>query len=135
MKAPVPDNRRNPLFFEADGDFNPGWALFIAFSLEGLLVSGAAIVGLVRKPEVWQLGAVSLGFIVFAMIATAIIVVPIARAKLLVQLKGAPGEIAGAAAIGGGLMAMGFTAAAPGEILTADHLEPPTGQGRPGDED
>jgi len=127
---------RTPLLYEKDGDFNPGWALFIAFSVLGALVCLAAIVALVRKPEAWGLGAAVLGFISFAMLATALIVVPIARAKLLVQLKSAPGEIASsaAAASSAGLSiatVVGGSIPTAGEILGEAELQPPVAHGRP----
>lgn len=76
-------DRRNPLLFEADGDFNPGWLLFIAFALLGVgLVLTAAAVAL-RDPKAWMAIVAGFSFVAFAMLCTAIIVVPIARAKLL----------------------------------------------------
>lgn len=76
-------SRDNPLFFEQDGDFNPGWALFMAFSVVGLLASAAIMVVAYTNPKVAYVAIAALSFIAFAMLCTAIIVVPIARAKLL----------------------------------------------------
>lgn len=102
----VPENRRNPLWFEADGDFNPGWALFIAFSVLGALGSAAALVVSVIHEAAWPVAVAALSFIAFAMLCTAIIVVPIARAKLLAPaLKDAAGSISAAAAGQGGRLA------------------------------
>lgn len=96
-KPVVPDNRRNPLLFEADGDFNPGWLLFIVFSALGALMAAAAAVVAVLHEASWPALVAGLSFIAFAMLCTAIIVVPIAKAKLLTRLKNAPGDIASAA--------------------------------------
>ena len=101
-KPVVPENRRNALFFEADGDFNPGWALFIQFSEIGALASVAAGVATIINPEAWPALVAALSFLAFAMLCTAIIVVPIAKAKLLTRLKNAPGDIASAATGGQG---------------------------------
>ena len=94
--------RSNPLFFEADGDFNPGWALFIAFSILGALMSGATAVVAVLNDAAWPALVAGLSFVAFAMLCTAIVVVPIARAKLLTRLKNAPGQITSAASGGTG---------------------------------
>lgn len=91
--------RQNPLFFEADGDFNPGWALFIAFSALGALGSVAAFGVALLHDRAWPAAVAALSFIAFAMLCTAIIVVPIARAKLLAPaLKEAAGGISKAVA-------------------------------------
>jgi hypothetical protein len=87
-------DRRNPLFFESDGDFNPGWALFIAFSLLGAVGSVGAFIIAAINDKAWPAAVAALSFIAFAMLCTAIIVVPIARAKLLAPaLKEAAGGI------------------------------------------
>jgi hypothetical protein len=82
-KDAVPENRRNPLLFELEGAFNPGWLLFITFSVLGALVSLGALVVSMRVEGAWPAAVAALSFIAFAMLCTAIIVVPIARAKLL----------------------------------------------------
>ncbi len=98
------ETRTNPLLYERDGDFNPGWLLFCIFSGLGALISvGALVVAFVAKAPSAVIAALS--FIAFAMIATAAIVVPIARAKLLVSLKGAVGDVASAAAHEAGRLA------------------------------
>lgn len=109
-KQVVPDNRRNPLLFEADGDFNPGWLLFIVFSALGALMSAAAAVVAVLHEASWPALVAGLSFVAFAMLCTAIIVVPIAKAKLLTRLKNAPGDIASAApgGVGGRLAGVDF---------------------------
>lgn len=76
-------DRKNPLLFEADGDFNPGWLLFIVFSLLGAGGSLACFVIAFVNAKAWAAAVAGLSFIAFAMLCTAIIVVPIARAKLL----------------------------------------------------
>ena len=87
-------HRENPLLFEADGDFNPGWLLFIAFSILGALGSVAAFVVALVNEKAWPAAVAALSFLAFAMLCTAIIVVPIARAKLLAPaLKEAAGGI------------------------------------------
>lgn len=96
----VPENRKNPLWFEADGDFNPGWFLFISFAVLGAIICVGALVALILHPASWQLGVAALSFITFAMLCTAIIVVPIARAKLLTRLRGAVGDVASVASGG-----------------------------------
>lgn len=91
--------RQNPLFFESDGDFNPGWALFIAFSILGVLGSAGALIIAALNDKAWPAAIAALSFIAFAMLCTAIIVVPIARAKLLAPaLKEAAGGISSAVA-------------------------------------
>ncbi len=92
-------DRKNPLFFEKDGDYNPGWALFIGFAvLGGILCLGAGVVAAVN-PKAWPVLVAALSFVAFAMLCTAIIVVPIARAKLMAPaLKEAAGSIAKTAA-------------------------------------
>jgi hypothetical protein len=86
--------RQNPLFFESDGDFNPGWLLFIAFSALGAFGSVAAFGIAIINDKAWPAAVAALSFIAFAMLCTAIIVVPIARAKLLAPaLKEAAGGI------------------------------------------
>lgn len=71
------------LFFERDGDFNPGWFLFMVFSALGAGLSLGACVVAFRNEKAWPALIAAFSFIAFAMLCTAIIVVPIARAKLL----------------------------------------------------
>jgi len=98
--------RTNPLLYERDGDFNPGWLLFVIFSGLGALVSLGALVVALRAEGAWPAAVAALSFIAFAMLCTAIIVVPIARAKLLAPaLKDAAGSIASAAGQAGGRLA------------------------------
>ena len=75
--------RTNPLLFEREGDFNPGWLLFIIFSTLGAGISLGALYVAVHNANAWPAAVAALSFIAFAMLCTAIIVVPIARAKLL----------------------------------------------------
>lgn len=82
-KDAVPENRRNPLLFEKDGAFNPGWLLFIIFSALGALISLGALVVALNAEGAWPAAVAALSFVAFAMLCTAVIVVPIARAKLL----------------------------------------------------
>lgn len=82
--------RRTPLLFERDGDFNPGWALFILFAVVGIVGSTVACVVALRHQQAWPAAIAALVFVATAMCITAVIVVPIARAKLL-----APGVTAG----------------------------------------
>lgn len=86
---------RDALLFEKDGDFNPGWLLFILFAVAGLLGAGAAVVVALRHRDAWPAAVAALVFTATAMLITAVIVVPIARAKLL-----APGIPAGLRALG-----------------------------------
>jgi hypothetical protein len=79
----MPVTRENPLLYERDGDFNPGWALFILFSLLGALLSLGALAVALHDAKAWPAVVAALSFLAFAMLCTAIIVVPIARAKLL----------------------------------------------------
>jgi len=90
---------RGTLWHEKDGDFNPGWALFIGFAVLGaILCLGAGVVA-VLNPKAWPALVAALSFVAFAMLCTAIIVVPIARAKLLAPaLKEAAGGISKAVA-------------------------------------
>lgn len=86
---------KGTLWHEKDGDFNPGWALFIGFSALGAVVSLAATVVALLHEKAWPAAVAALCFIAFAMLCTAIIVVPIARAKLMAPaLKTAAGSIA-----------------------------------------
>lgn len=87
--------RQSPLLFEKDGDFNPGWLLFIVFACSGLVASAVACVVALRHQQAWPAAIAALVFVATAMCITAIIVVPIARAKLL-----APGVAAGMRAMG-----------------------------------
>ncbi len=87
--------RQTPLLFEKDGDFNPGWLLFIVFAGFGLIASAIACVVALRHQQAWPAAIAALVFTATAMIITAVIVVPIARAKLL-----APGVTAGMRAMG-----------------------------------
>lgn len=90
------DRRSNPLLYEVDGDFNPGWLLFIVFATLGAGLSLGAVVVAFRSEGAWPAAVAALSFVAFAMLCTAIIVVPIARAKLLAPaLKGAAESIGG----------------------------------------
>lgn len=94
MTARAPHPRANPLLFEKDGSFNPGWTLFIGFSVLGAGISLGAVAVALRSAAAWPAAVAALSFIAFAMLCTAIIVVPIARAKLLAPaLKEAAGAI------------------------------------------
>ena len=86
---------KGTLFHEKDGDFNPGWALFIGFSALGAMGSLASFIVAFVNDKAWPAAVAGLCFIAFAMLCTAIVVVPIARAKLLAPaLKEAAGSIA-----------------------------------------
>lgn len=86
---------RGTLWHEKDGDFNPGWALFIGFSALGAIGSLASFIVAFLNDKAWPAAVAGLCFIAFAMLCTAIVVVPIARAKLLAPaLKEAAGSIA-----------------------------------------
>lgn len=87
--------RRTPLLFEKDGDFNPGWMLFILFAAVGIVGSAVACVVALRHQQAWPAAIAALAFVATAMCITAVIVVPIARAKLL-----APGVTAGMRSMG-----------------------------------
>lgn len=71
------------LFWEADGDFNPGWAIFMAAAGLGALVCIVLGIAALREPKAWPAGVAALAFLVSVMLIAAVIVVPIARAKLL----------------------------------------------------
>lgn len=87
-------DRRTPLLFEKDGDFNPGWLLFILFAALGALGSVVTFLVAIINEKAWMAAVAGLSFIAFAMLCTAMIVVPIARAKLLAPaLKEAAGGI------------------------------------------
>lgn len=86
---------KGTLWHEKDGDFNPGWALFIGFSALGAIGSLASFIVAFVNDKAWPAAVAGLCFIAFAMLCTAIIVVPIARAKLMAPaLKEAAGSIA-----------------------------------------
>lgn len=88
------EKRHGTLWHEKDGDFNPGWALFIGFSALGAVISLAATVVALRNEKAWPAAVAALSFIAFAMLCTAIIVVPLARAKLMAPaLKSAASSI------------------------------------------
>lgn len=74
---------KGTLWHEKDGDFNPGWALFIGFSILGAIGSVCTFIVAFVNEKAWLAAVAGLTFIAFAMLCTAIIVVPIARAKLL----------------------------------------------------
>ena len=74
---------KGTLFHERDGDFNPGWALFIGFSLLGAVGSVVTFVVALTVEKAWLAVVAGLSFIAFAMLCTAMIVVPLARAKLM----------------------------------------------------
>jgi hypothetical protein len=91
--------RKNALLFEKDGDFNPGWLLFIIFSALGAGASAGCLYVAMVNEKAWPAAVAALSFIAFAMLCTAIIVVPISRAKLLAPaLKEAAGGISRTAA-------------------------------------
>ncbi len=71
------------LFWEADGDFNPGWAIFMAAAGLGSVVCVVLCVAALKDPKAWPAGVAALAFLVSVMLIAAVIVVPIARAKLL----------------------------------------------------
>jgi hypothetical protein len=77
------------LFWEADGDFNPGWAIFMAAAALGALVCVVLGIAALRDPKAWPAGVAALAFLVSVMLIAAVIVVPIARAKLLAPHIGA----------------------------------------------
>ena len=79
---------KGTLWHEKDGDFNPGWALFVGFAVLGaVLCVGAAVVAVIN-PKAWLALVAALSFVAFAMLCTAMIVVPIARAKLMAPALG-----------------------------------------------
>lgn len=71
------------LFWESDGDFNPGWAIFMAAAAFGAAICLVLAVAALRDPKAWPGGVAALAFLVSVMLIAAVIVVPIARAKLL----------------------------------------------------
>lgn len=71
------------LLWEADGDFNPGWAIFIAAAAMGAAICAVLGIAALRDPKAWPAGVAALAFLVSVMLIAAVIVVPIARAKLL----------------------------------------------------
>lgn len=92
-------DRKNPLLFERSGDFNPGWLIFVVFSALGAGISVGALVAALRNASAWPAAIAALSFVAFVMLCTAIMVVPIARAKLLAPaLKDSVAGIARAAA-------------------------------------
>jgi hypothetical protein len=92
--------RESPLLYEKDGDFNPGWLLFIVFAAAGLLGSAVACMVALRNERAWPAAVAAMIFCATAMLITAVIVVPIARAKLLAPSIGAGMRAMGAAAGG-----------------------------------
>lgn len=86
---------KGTLWHEKDGDFNPGWALFIGFSILGAIGSVCTFIVAFANEKAWLAAVAGLTFIAFAMLCTAIIVVPLARAKLMAPaLTKAAGSIA-----------------------------------------
>lgn len=77
------------LFWEADGDFNPGWAIFMAAAALGACVCVVLGIAALKDPKAWPAGVAALAFLVSVMLIAAVIVVPIARAKLLAPHIGA----------------------------------------------
>ena len=85
---------KGTLWHEKDGDFNPGWALFIGFSILGAIGSLCAFAVALLNEKAWLAAVAGLAFIAFAMLCTAFIVVPLGRAKLMAPaLKAAAGGI------------------------------------------
>jgi len=97
-------DRRNPLLFERDGDFNPGWLLFLVFSIIGMVGSTVSFAVALVNTKAWLAVVAGLSFTAFAMLCTACIVVPIARAKLLAPALRA--AAAGVSQVGSGLPMM-----------------------------
>lgn len=77
------------LLWEADGDFNPGWAIFLLAALIGIVVCVVLCIAALQDPKAWPAGVAALAFLVSVMLIAAVIVVPIARAKLLAPHIGA----------------------------------------------
>lgn len=121
--------RTNPLLYEVDGDFNPGWLLFIVFSALGAGISLGALVVALRSTNGWPAVVAALSFVAFAMLCTAIIVVPIAKAKLLAPaLRTAAGSIGVG---GGGYSGYSGDTWSGGDGMGAEDLMPPVSHGRP----
>lgn len=94
---------RGSLLHEKDGDFNPGWLVFLVFAGLGVALNVAAIVVAVAAPEkAWPLVVAAMVHTVLVMIVTAIIVVPIARAKLLANSRTLASGLSALGRIGGG---------------------------------
>lgn len=75
---------KGTLWHEKDGDFNPGWAIISWYALIlGTALNLAAIVVAIVNPKAWPtLGAVMI-FDVLVIVAAAIGVYNIARAKMI----------------------------------------------------
>ncbi len=104
---PNPNNvGKSPLLYESDGDFNPGWLLFLAAFLLAVLAI-AAVLLLMAFAGGSVAGAVVLGvvltFALCVMLLAAISVLSLAKAKLVAPaLTSAAGGLAGDENEGGG---------------------------------
>ena len=75
---------RGSLLHEADGDFNPGWLLVLAFALIGAAGCLVALVLAFRAEAAASvLIAIALGFVAFMVIVASTMVLSIARVKAL----------------------------------------------------
>jgi amino acid transporter len=95
------NDRKNALLFEKDGDFNPGWLLFILFSALGAGISVGCLIVAMQNEKAWPALIAGLSFVAFAMLCTAIIVVPVSRAKLLANGRNVGKAVSAIAAAGG----------------------------------
>lgn len=92
------EERRGTLLHEKDGDFNPGWALFILFALVGVVTIAAGLWVATSAPEkAWPVAVGAMIFDAVAMLICAGLVVSIARARVLLN----------SSVIGAGLSALG----------------------------
>ncbi len=117
--------RTNPFLFERDGDFNPGWLLMVLFCTVGAIGAIISFLEAVFHPahDVLTI-ALGFSFVIVGMLLIAIIVVPLAKAKLLSPvLDHAVHEIAPR---GPGLPAR----PSGGEVLSGEQLMPPVAHGR-----
>ena len=90
--------RENPLLFERSGAFNPGWLFYMIYATIGVGACCLAMVVAYRNPAAWPLVIAALSFVAFGMLSTAIMVISLARAKLIAPaLKEAVTGIAAAA--------------------------------------
>ena len=72
------------LFFEADGDFNPGWFVFCAFCVLILVINAAAILVVPKGPNTWKLlSSLFVGDFLSMWLATTL-TTNLARAKVAV---------------------------------------------------
>ena len=99
-----PHYQRGFLWYERDGDFNPGWAGVLCFDFMILLINFVGLIAVDVQPDAWPVLVALLTTNVSVVLIHAIMVLKLAKAKLLAPaLAKTAGSIAqvGAKGVGG----------------------------------